>query len=50
LVLETDKDKHDTTPIDFNDFEDALLWKQLSMWTNTLSDATLRQRLKSLCW
>ena len=25
LVLETDKDKHDTTPIDFNDFEDALL-------------------------
>jgi hypothetical protein len=32
LVLETDKDKHETKPIDFNDFEDALLW-----WTFKLS-------------
>jgi hypothetical protein len=25
LVLETDKGEHATTPIDFNDFEEALL-------------------------
>jgi hypothetical protein len=25
LALQSDKDKHDTTPIDFNNFEDALL-------------------------
>jgi hypothetical protein len=25
LILETDKCQHETTPIDFNNFEDALL-------------------------
>jgi hypothetical protein len=25
LVLQTDKDKHETTPIDLNDFDEALL-------------------------
>jgi hypothetical protein len=25
LALQSDKDKHDTTPIDFNDFDEALL-------------------------